>query len=77
MENYVFYQTNKSVWFVPLVDWNEFIFETEKKIIRMTILEVTDEWAFELYELFRRDKPEFIETIKEELNNSLNTLYMN
>lgn len=43
----------------------------------MAILEVTDECISALYEIFMEDKQSFIDLVKDELDSSFSTLYMN
>lgn len=76
MENYIIFQTDHSIGFVPTKNWNEYMYNKELKPIRMAIIEMTDECANMLYDLFREKKKEFTKILKEELNETF-SLYMN
>lgn len=76
MENYIIYQTKHSIWFIPTDKWNEYVYHKELKPIRMAIVEMTDECASLLYELFKSKKREFVKILKDELNETF-SLYMN
>ena len=77
MKNYVFYQTNKSLWLCKSENRPRYSYNKEIKPIRIAILEVTDKAIDVLMDLFQENQEMFVEIIKEELDNSFNTLYMN
>ena len=77
MKKYIFYQTNKSLWFCKSDNRPSYVYEKEIKPIRLLILEVTDNTLVMLIDLFEDDKNMFTKIIEKELNENFNTLYMN
>ena len=76
MRKLVVYQRKGGVWLCDITVWNQYQYDNEIKPIRMSIMEMSEQYVEMLMELFRIDKETFIEMLKDELNNTF-SLYMN
>jgi len=74
-QNYIFYQTNKAVWFVDSKHFWIDMYQKQYKPILYKILCCTEDWINEVSQIRYDDIDQFIDIIKEEL--SFDTLWSN
>jgi hypothetical protein len=77
MEKFVFYETDKSVWFCPSRDWNKFTYDNEICPIREATTLATQEGIAELFKIYESDIDLFVELIRQELAENFLTVYTN
>lgn len=77
MNQYVFYSTNKSVWLCSKELRAEHQYNYEITPTRLAILDCTDEFINDLFEVLDCDKQEFVDIVQSELEDYPYTLYSN
>lgn len=77
MEKFVFFQTQKTIWLCPSRDWNRYQYENELTPTRQALVLLSQQAVAHLYEILDCDQEQFVEIVKEELDNNDLTTYSN